>query len=271
MSTTEQHYLNQIGRHSLLTRSEEIALAKRVEQGDRAARERMITANLRLAAAIAKRYRGNGLEFADLIQEGTLGLIQAVDKYDWRRDAKFSTYAIWWIRATIGAALTNSSRTVRLPASMVDRLRAIRATEDALTSRLGREPTLAEVSVAAGLTPEQIGEAMVAGRPTASLDAPLDDDSPSGLAELIAAPVALEDECDVAEALDGALGALPDRRRQVLELRYGLNDDNPRNADQTARAIGITRQRVSELEATTLRRMATEPRLREARQLQAAA
>jgi RNA polymerase primary sigma factor len=278
MSTTEQDetatyegrdlesldlYLTEIGRHPLLTRTEEIALAKRVEAGDAAARERMITANLRLVVSIAKRYRGHGLDFMDLIQEGSLGLMQAVDKFDWRRDAKFSTYSVWWIRAAIGQALSNCSRTIRLPASMIDRLRAIRAAEDAVAASTGREPSLEEIAREAGLTPQQVAEAKAAAQNTSSLDASIDSHASHEEPEFGDNVYEL--------ALDGALDALPARRRQVLELRYGLSGRQRHTVQQAANQMGVTRERVRQLEIASLRTMARQPSLQAAHELREAA
>jgi RNA polymerase primary sigma factor len=257
-------YLNEISRHPLLSRAEEVALAKRVEAGDQAARERMVTANLRLVVAIAKRYRGHGLDFMDLIQEGSLGLLQAVDRFDWRRDAKFSTYAAWWIRAAIGEALSNTSRTIRLPGSMVERLRAIRAAEDAVSGRTGREPSLDEIARETELTVQQVAEAKAAAQSTSSLDASADayrrlhDDAES-------------ENTAYEPALGRALDELPARRRELLELRYGLSGARPHTIQQAANRMGVTRERVRQLEIATLRSMARQPSLQEARELSRAA
>jgi RNA polymerase primary sigma factor len=258
-------YLKEISRHPLLTRTEEIELAKLIEAGDPAARERMITANLRLVVAIAKRYRGHGLDFMDLIQEGSLGLMRAVDRFDWRRDAKFSTYSVWWIRAAIGRALSNCSRTIRLPVSLIDRLRAIRSAEDSLAARMGREPSLEEIACEAGLTPQQVAEAKAAAQPTSSLDSSVD-------AERAPAEASTPPDGNVYElALDSALEELPARRRQVLELRYGLRGVRPHTVQQAAGELGVTRERVRQLEIATLHSMAKQRSLQEAHQLREAA
>jgi RNA polymerase primary sigma factor len=258
-------YLREISRHPLLTRTEEIELAKRIEAGDAGARERMVTANLRLVVAVARRYRGHGLDFMDLIQEGSLGLMQAVDKFDWRRDAKFSTYSVWWIRAAIGQALSNCSRTIRLPASLIDRLRTIRSAEDSLAARVGREPSLGEIARETGLTPQQVAEAKAAAQPMSSLDSSVD-------ADRVPAEAPDEPDDNVYDlALGSALEGLPERRRQVLELRYGLRGVRPRTVQQAASELGVTRERVRQLEIATLRAMAKQRSLQEAHELREAA
>jgi RNA polymerase primary sigma factor len=224
----------------------------------------MVTANLRLAVAVAKRYRGHGLDFMDLIQEGSLGLLQAVDRFDWRRDAKFSTYAAWWIRAAIREALSNTSRTIRLPGSMVERLRAIRAAENAVSGRTGREPSLDEIARETELTVQQVAEAKAAAQSTSSLDASADayrrlhDDAES-------------ENTAYEPALGRALDELPARRRELLELRYGLSGARPHTIQQAANRMGVTRERVRQLEIATLRSMARQPSLQEARELSRAA
>jgi RNA polymerase primary sigma factor len=258
-------YMQEVGRHPLLTRPEEIQLTKRIEAGDPRARERMIEANLRLVVTIAKRYRGHGLDFLDLIQEGNVGLMRAVDKFDWRRDAKFSTYAGWWIRAAIGRALSDTSRTIRMPVSLLERLGKIRRAEETLRARLGREPSGHEVAREAGLTQEQLLEARAAVRPTSSLEASAEN------GELAAQLVvdASEEERDVEpedSPLARALDELPERRRRVLELRYGLGERAPRTVQAVARELGLTRERVRQIEIAALRGLASSPRVLELRQ-----
>jgi RNA polymerase primary sigma factor len=254
-------HLSAINRHPLLTRTEESELARRVQAGDRDARERMITANLRLVVAVAKRYRGQGLDFLDLIQEGSIGLMQAVDRYDWRREAKFSTYAVWWIRAAIGQALSNTSRTIRLSVSVLDRLRRIREAEHELTARRGRSATLAEIAEETGLRIEHVVEARAAAQPLSSLDA----------AEKAAEPAAPLEGGALDDALGDVLVRLPERRRHVLELRYGLRGERVRTLNQAASELGIARERVRQIEISTLHAIAREPGLLDARELAVAA
>jgi RNA polymerase primary sigma factor len=258
-------YMTEVGRHPLLTRPEEIRLAKRIEAGDPGARQQMIEANLRLVVTIAKRYRGHGLEFLDLIQEGNFGLMRAVDKFDWRRDAKFSTYAGWWIRAAIGRALSDTSRTIRIPVSLLERLVKIRRAEEALRARLGREPSGEEVAREAALTHEQLLEARAAIRPTTSLEASAEHGEFA--AELVVDESATDHEADAEDnPLSRALDELPERRRRVLELRYGLGERAPRTVQAVARELGLTRERVRQIEIAALRGLASSPRVLELRQ-----
>jgi RNA polymerase primary sigma factor len=255
-----QLYLAEIGRYPLLTRAQEVQLAKRIESGDPIARQRMIESNLRLVVTIARGYSGHGLELLDLIQEGTLGLMKAVDKYDWRRETKFSTYAAWWIRHGITQALTNSARSIRLPESMLDRLASVRRTERALMARLGQRPSAAEIASELELTPAQVLEALAAGQPVGSLDEPAGQDGEARQAELVADPVTVDPlQSLVDEAREGELEAclrrLPERGRRVIELRFGLRDGVARTAEAVAAELGVTRERVRQIELNALRKL----------------
>jgi RNA polymerase primary sigma factor len=254
-------YLSALGRRKLLTRAQELELARRVEAGDSEARQRMIEANLRLVVAFAKRYRGQGLEFLDLIQEGNLGLIHAVDRFDWRRETRFSTYASWWIRAAIGQALANTSRTIRLSVSLLERLRRVKAAERELASRVGRSPSEREIADAAGITLEQLQDARCAAQPTVPLG-PLGDDHeqlPSHLdivADDAAADPAASAEPEAESGLSALLSELPERSRRVIELRYGIDGGGARPIRTVASEIGLSRERVRQIELSTLRRLA---------------
>jgi RNA polymerase primary sigma factor len=264
-------YLDEIGRHRLLTRPEEIQLAKRMEAGDREARQRMIEANLRLVVAVAKKYRGQGLDLLDLIQEGSIGLMHAVEKFDWRREAKFSSYAIWWIRAAIGRALSNTSRTIRVSTPLLERLRKVRNAEHALAARLGRRPTDHEVAEELTLSLEQVLDARIVALTTTSMEEAFDlvvglalqyvipDDKADNPAEAVlgGAPTAL---------LTEALSRLPERRRRILELRYGLDGNEPRTVQDIAGELGLTRERVRQIELGTLRKLSAQGTLRELRE-----
>jgi RNA polymerase primary sigma factor len=256
-----ERFLQEIGRYPLLTKVEEIQLAKRVEVGDMAAKRRMIESNLRLVVSIAKRYRGQGLGFLDLIQEGTVGLIRAVEKFDWRRDLKFSTYATWWIRQAVARGLADKSRTVRLPVHVVERVQKINRAERTLTLRLARDPSDEEVAKEARLPLAQVLAVRSAARSSMSLDEPIGDDGESSVSDLLADENAIDPSDAVAEeqrrqTLADALGALPERQRVVLVRRYGLDGQDPFTLDEIARELGLTRERVRQIEVESLRQLA---------------
>ena len=266
-----ERFLQEIGRYPLLTKVEEIQLAKRVEAGDPIAKRRMIESNLRLVVSIAKKYRGQGLGFLDLIQEGILGLIRAVEKFDWRRDLKFSTYATWWIRQAVARGLADKARMVRLPVHVVERLsegqprRAHAAA--AAAARRDRRGDRGRGEAAA-----RPGQAVrSAARASISLDEPVGDDGESSFADLLADehaedPVEVVAQSQRERALSDALEALPERRRRVLELRYGLDGNDPRTLDEIARELGLTRERVRQIEVETLQQLAAIREVRELRE-----
>src|SRR5205807_874190 len=232
-----QLFLNEAGRYPLLTAAEEVELAKKIERGDQRAKDRMINSNLRLVVSIAKKYQGHGLSLLDLIQEGIIGLIRAVEKFDWRRGYKFSTYATWWIRQAVQRGVANKSRTIRIPVHIVEREQKIgRATRE-LVARLERDPTDEEVAKAAKLPVKQVREVRHAARAVASLDKPVGEDEGTKLGELIATPGgSIEEEVHVSleqEMLHRALEDLPERERDILKLRYGLDGDpDPKSLEE---------------------------------------
>ncbi len=255
-----QLFLREAGRHPLLTAAQEVELAKRIERGDREAKARMIEANLRLVVSIAKNYRNQGLPFLDLIQEGTLGLIRAVEKFDWRRGYKFSTYATWWIRQAVARALADKSRTIRMPVHIVERLQKMGRAERYLWTQLGREPTLEEIAAEANLPLTQAHEVRAAARASSSLDAPIGDGEDAVIGDFVAGDDPLPDELvEVslrARALSESLASLPERDRMVVVLRYGLVDAEPKTLEEIGRRLGLTRERVRQIEVEALKRLA---------------
>jgi RNA polymerase primary sigma factor len=258
-----QLFLNEIGRYPLLTAKEEVELAKRIERGDREAKERMINSNLRLVVSIAKKYQGHGLSLLDLIQEGIIGLIRAVEKFDWRRGYKFSTYATWWIRQAVQRGVANKSREIRIPVHIVEREQKMARAERELAVKLGRAPTEEEVAKAAKLPLKQVREVRQAARAVTSLDRPLGTEDSTSLGELTAGESpSPEEEVTVnlgEDTLRRAVSELPDREREVVKLRYGLNGDvEPASLDEIGRRLGLTRERVRQIEATALERLAVQ-------------
>jgi RNA polymerase primary sigma factor len=256
-----QLFLREAGRHPLLTAAQEVELAKKIEAGDRPAKQRMIQSNLRLVVSIAKNYRNQGLPFLDLIQEGTLGLIRAVEKFDWRRGYKFSTYATWWIRQAVARALADKARTIRMPVHIVERLQKMNRAERALWAGLGREPTLEEIALEANLPLQQAKEVRAAARASASLDAPVGESDDAVLGDFVAGEEPLPDEVVEnslrSEVLATALRSLPDRHRAVVTLRYGLEDADPKTLEEIGRRLGLTRERVRQIEVEALKRLST--------------
>ena len=257
---TLQLFLRDAGRHPLLTAAQEVELAKRIERGDTDAKRTMIESNLRLVVSIAKRYRHQGLPFLDLIQEGTLGLIRAVEKFDWRRGFKFSTYATWWISQAVARGLADKARTIRMPVHIVERMQKLNRAERMLWTELGREPTLVEVAEAAGLPPRQALEVEAAARASISLDQPLGEQQDALFGDMVAGEGPLPEERveDTlrSEALAEALASLGERERAVIVLRYGLDASEPKTLAEIGRLLGVSRERVRQVETEALKRLA---------------
>jgi RNA polymerase primary sigma factor len=259
-------YLAQIGRTPLLTKHEEQQLAQRIEAGDEAAKRRMVEANLRLVVSIAKKYRGHGVGFLDLIQEGTIGLVRAVEKFEWRRNLKFSTYATWWIRQAVQRAVANQSRTIRVPVHVHDRIRKIDRARRTLEAKLGREATDEEVAKEAKLSLNEVRDADQLRPKMVSLQRPTGEDGDSELGDMIADQSG-EDVTDTVderlrnEALERALEMLTPRTRRIIELRYGLGGGEPMLLEAVGREVGLTRERVRQLEQEALAQLASLPEL----------
>jgi RNA polymerase primary sigma factor len=256
-----QLFLNEMARYPLLTAEQEVELAKRIERGDKAAKDRMVNSNLRLVVSIAKKYQGHGLSLLDLIQEGIIGLIRAVEKFDWRRGYKFSTYATWWIRQAVQRGVANKARTIRMPVHIVDRERKIARAERELHVKLGRAPTLQEIAKSAKLPLKQVREVQQAARAVTSLDRPVGTEGDASLGDLVAGQEAPpEEELEISlrqDALRRAIAELPDRERDVLKMRFGLNGDpDPQSLEAIGKTLGLTRERVRQIETEALSRLA---------------
>jgi RNA polymerase primary sigma factor len=256
-----QLFLNEAGRYALLTAAEEVELAKRIERGDKEAKDLMVNSNLRLVVSIAKKYQGHGLSLLDLIQEGIIGLIRAAEKFDWRRGFKFSTYATWWIRQAVQRGVANKSRTIRIPVHIVERETKISRAERDLTAKLGRPPSEEEVAKAAKLPLKQVREVRQAARAVTSLDKPIGSEGGSTFGDLFKDESGeFEEEVQVSleqETLHRAIEKLPERERNVLRLRYGLDGaEDPKSLEEIGRRLGLTRERVRQIEAQALERLA---------------
>ncbi len=265
-------YLRSIGRVPLLTAPEETALAKRIERGDMAAKQHMVEANLRLVVSIAKGYLGRGLIFLDLIQEGSLGLIRAVEKFDHRRGFKFSTYATWWIRQAVTRAIADKGRTIRIPVHMVEKLNKVVHVERQLVQSLGRDPTPDEIAAELDITVADVREILRMAQQPISLEKPVGEEDDSELGDLVedkAAESPFEIAADALRKDDvrRALAALPTREREVIEMRYGLAGGQPRTLEEVGRAFNVTRERIRQIENHTLKKLESLPeaqRLRDA-------
>ena len=253
-------YLREIGSVPLLSAEEEVALAKRMEAGDAEAKDRLIEANLRLVVSIAKRYLGRGLSLLDLIQEGNLGLIRAVERFDHRRGFKFSTYATWWIRQAITRAIADQARTIRLPVHMVETIGQLLRIQRQLLAELGREPSAAEIAAEVNSTPRKVRETLRLGQEPLSLESPMGEEGELHLGDTIVdgdavAPLAAVGEIMRRAQLRRLLDSLPTRERRVIELRFGLADGRPRTLEEVGVALGLTRERIRQIEAKTLAKL----------------
>ncbi len=264
-------YLHAIGRVPLLSAEEEVCLAKRIERGEVTAKQQMIEANLRLVVSIAKGYVGRGMTFLDLIQEGSLGLIRAVEKFDYRRGYKFSTYATWWIRQSVTRSIADKGRTIRIPVHMTERLNNVVYTERALIQRLGRDPTAAEIAAELECSTGEVREVLRMAQQPVSLEKPIGDEEDSALADFVedataASPFDLAAEELRRQSVGRVLASLPRREREVLEMRYGITGDRVRTLDEVGRAFNITRERVRQIESRTLKKLQALPEAQELRE-----
>jgi len=265
-------YLRSIGKVELLTAHEEIVLAKRIERGDIRAKEQMVKANLRLVVSIAKGYIGRGLTFLDLIQEGSLGLIRAVEKFDYRRGYKFSTYATWWIRQAVTRAIADKARTIRIPVHMVEKLNNVVHVERQLVQKLGREPTAEEIATELRCTPREVRDVMRISQVPISLEKPIGEDEDSALGDFVqdqSAESPFESATVIMqkENVRRALNALPPRERQVIEMRYGLGGGRPKTLEEVGRAFNVTRERIRQIENNTLKKLQKLPEAQRLRDL----
>jgi RNA polymerase primary sigma factor len=253
-------YLKEIGRVNLLTAQQEVSLAKRIERGDIRAKHELTEANLRLVVSIAKRYHTDGMSFLDLIQEGNLGLIRAVEKFDYRKGHKFSTYATWWIRQAITRAIADKARTIRIPVHMVEKINKLIRVQRRLLQNMGREPLPEEIAVEMDMTDTEIREILRISQTTVSLETPIGEEEDSELGDFIEDEDAVRSFDAVASQLDKdgiseALSMLPYRERKVIELRFGLKGEHPRTLEEVARRFGVTRERIRQIEAKALAKL----------------
>ena len=255
-----QLFLKDIGKVRLLTAQEEVDLARRIERGDLDAKQKMVESNLRLVVSIAKNYRNQGLPFLDLIQEGTLGLVRAAEKFDYRKGFKFSTYATWWIRQAIARALADKARTIRIPVHIVEKLNKIGRAERKLTTEVGREPTAEEIAEVTGIEPDEVRSLKHMARAPISLEKPVGDEDESEFGQFIAddqaeSPYERAVEVLTREALREALESLSYRERRILELRYGLGGETPQTLDELGRTFNVTRERIRQIENQSLKKL----------------
>ncbi len=253
-------YLKEIGTVPLLNADEELELAKRKADGDERAKDRLIEANLRLVVCIAKRYTGRGMSFLDLVQEGNLGLIKGVEKFDYTKGYKLSTYATWWIRQSVTRALADQARTIRVPVHMVETINKMSKMQRKLTLELGYEPSVAELAQALEMSEEKVMEIMQIAREPASLETPIGEEDDSNLGDFVADSNVLTPEGNVEsvmlkEHIDALLGDLKERERQVIVLRFGLEDGHPRTLEEVGKAFNVTRERIRQIEAKALRKL----------------
>ncbi len=253
-------YLKEIGTVPLLSAEEELRLAKRKAEGDEYAKERLIEANLRLVVSIAKRYTGRGMSFLDLVQEGNLGLIKGVEKFDYTKGYKLSTYATWWIRQSVTRALADQARTIRVPVHMVETINKMSKMQRKLTLELGYEPSVAELADALEMSEDKVMEIMQIAREPASLETPIGEEDDSNLGDFVADSNVVTPEGNVEsvmlrEHIDALLGDLKERERQVIVLRFGLEDGHPRTLEEVGKEFNVTRERIRQIEAKALRKL----------------
>ena len=253
-------YLKEIGTVPLLSADEELVLAKRKAEGDESAKERLIEANLRLVVSIAKRYTGRGMSFLDLVQEGNLGLIKGVEKFDYTKGYKLSTYATWWIRQSVTRALADQARTIRVPVHMVETINKMSKMQRKLTLELGYEPSVTELAEALEMSEDKVMEIMQIAREPASLETPIGEEDDSNLGDFVADNNVLTPEGNVEsvmlrEHIDALLGDLKERERQVIVLRFGLEDGHPRTLEEVGKEFNVTRERIRQIEAKALRKL----------------
>jgi RNA polymerase primary sigma factor len=253
-------YLKEIGRVNLLTAKEEVELAKEMEAGSEEARHHLTEANLRLVVSVAKKYLNRGLSFLDLIQEGNLGLMRAVEKFDYKRGFKFSTYATWWIRQAITRAIADQARTIRIPVHMVDTLNQLARVSRALLEQLGREPSEEELAYGMGITVDKVQELKKISQQPVSLESPIGEEEDSHLGDFVedkqaVAPLEAASEAMFRNEVEDILATLRPRERRVVQLRFGLVDDEPRTLEEVGRRMGLTRERIRQIEATALRKL----------------
>mgnify|MGYP000872395238 CR=1 FL=1 len=255
-----QLFLADVGRHRLLTAAEEVTLAKRIEKGDLRAKRRMIESNLRLVVSIAKQYRGQGVPFLDLIQEGTLGLVRAAEKFDWRKGYKFSTYATWWIRQAVARAIADKGRTIRMPVHVVEKLNKINRSERKLRGELGREPLIEEIAADLDIPVEEVEQIRRSAQTPVSLEKPVGDDDESEFGHFLTDESALQPD-EAAEitmqrqTLRSILDLLAPRERDVMIMRYGLDGQPPRTLDEVGRSFNVTRERIRQIEHQSLKKL----------------
>ena len=257
---TVRMYLREIGRFPLLTSEEEIVLAKRIKAGDMRAKHKLINSNLRLVVSIAKKYTGRGMLFLDLVQEGNLGLIRAVEKFDYRKGYKFSTYATWWIRQAITRAIADQARTIRIPVHMIETINRLRKTSRILLQQLGHKPTEKEIAQRARMSVDKVREILRISQVPLSLETPVGDEESSRLGDFVEdgtvqAPDEVVLQGLLRDDLEGVMNTLSERERTVLKLRFGLDDGHPRTLEEVGRVFNVTRERIRQIEAKALRKL----------------
>ncbi len=253
-------YLKGIGKVDLLTAEEEVKLAKRMEQGDEAAKQHLIEANLRLVVSIAKKYIGRGMHYLDLIQEGNMGLMKAVEKFDYKKGYKFSTYATWWIRQAITRSIADQGRTIRVPVHMIEKINKLIRVSRRLFQEIGREPTSEEIAEEMGITAEKVREIKKISKESISLETPIGEEEDSNLGDFIQDEEALQPATSVnhillQEQLDDVLSTLTEREKRILELRFGIGDGRNRTLEEVGKEFGVTRERIRQIEAKALRKL----------------